>query len=98
MKKVRVRMLKDHRVSVDGITEILLRKGECHEFNPDSAGQLIDRQYCIEDRMLAGLKRRKKLRQRRKKRQQQRNRFYFEREVRYAVKIKDRSNGRACYY
>ena len=51
-KKIRVRMLKDKKASLDGLTETLLRKGEYYELCPDSAKQLIDREYCHEDKAL----------------------------------------------
>ena len=66
-KKIRVRMLKDKKASLDGMTETLLRKGKYYELCPDSAKQLIDREYCREDKALdvpketkAGRKKRRK--------------------------------------
>lgn len=54
MKKIRVKMIRNKKASVDGINEIILRRGQYYDFNPNSAKQLIDGQYCIEDKGLAG--------------------------------------------
>jgi len=66
-KKIRVRMLKDKKASLDGMTETLLRKGKYYEFCPDSAKQLIDREYCREDKALDVPKETKKAPKKRRK-------------------------------
>ena len=52
VNKIRVRMLVDKKASLDGLTETLLKKGEYYSIQAQSAGQLIDRHYCVEDKAL----------------------------------------------